>query len=164
MDTEVEVSTEVQGRIISPMSYEVFIDRMELVRHYGDVDKEKLAWDVYLYSFPPKSTKLADAAPNFMLVGHLFRANAQGHGQVRANALIRAFDLDGNPMAPEFVRDQIAYGYVEATYDTCRRSLQAQAAVMDVDLELPKLSPSTKIQLDDPSNTRPKQKKRPGTK
>ncbi|UKA57509.1 hypothetical protein [Arthrobacter sp. FW306-2-2C-D06B] len=166
MDTEVEVSTEVQGRILSPVSYEVFVDRIELVRHYGGFDKEKerLNWDVYLYPVPSNGKRPEVEAPNFLLVGHLFRANESGHGQVRANALVRAFELDGMPMNPEFVRDRLAYGFVEATYDTCRRALQAQSAVMDVDLDLPKVSPPTKVQLDDePPKAQRKRKGRSGT-
>lgn len=152
MGSEQEAATELhRRRIVSPLSYDVIIDRIELIRHYGEDAKEVLDWDVYLYPFPDRESTWA---PNYMLVGHLFRGNSGGHGQVRANALLRAYDSDGAPMSPEFVRERMAYGFIEPTYDACRRALEVQASMMDVDLDLPALSPVAEIQFDDLRETR----------
>jgi hypothetical protein len=143
-----------ERRAQSPVSVDLILDRIEVVRHFGGSADEAMQWDVYLYPIPDNDKK---SGPNFLLVGHLFRSCDEGHAQVRTNAFLRAYEENGESMAVEFVRDRMAYGFVEPTYDACRRALEMQAANMDIDLELPRQSPVTTIKLE---QIRSKSKKR----
>ncbi|WP_324644846.1 hypothetical protein [Pseudarthrobacter sp. LT1] len=133
-------------RFKSPISFDVLVDRIEVNRHFGAENEEddELRWDVYLYSFPDRDRN-GVRAPNYLLVGHLFRSTEAAHAQVRANGLIRAYEANGQAMDTDFVRERMAYGFVEPVYDACRRAIEVQGSIMDLDLELPKMSPATKI-------------------
>lgn len=134
-----------ERRAQSPVSYDIILDRIEVVRHFGGSADEAMRWDVYLYPVPDNEK---NSGPNFLLVGHLFRSCDDGHAQVRINAFLRAYEENGEAMTVEFVRDRLAYGFVEPTYDACRRALEMQAANMDIDLELPKQSPATTVKFE----------------
>ncbi|MDT0169565.1 hypothetical protein [Pseudarthrobacter sp. BRE9] len=134
------------SRKTSPISFDVIVDRMELVRHSGDGEGDSLKWNVYLYDLGAGHQA---SGPNFVMVGHLFRSSDKGHGQVRATAFLRAYERDQEPMSTAYVTEELAYGFVEPIYDACRRALQSQSAIMDVDLDLPFTSPITEVRYEE---------------
>lgn len=117
---------------------------MELVRHFDDEIKDDLEWDVYLFPLDQEEY----GRPNFLLVGHLFRTCDEGHGQVRASGVLRAYKSSDAPLSTEKVHQELSYGFVEPLYDACRRALEIQAANMDIDLDLPILSPAVVVELE----------------
>ena len=143
MDNEFEQEPARERRSRSPISCEILIDRIELARNFHDEAIDELDWSLYLH--PVESTGYGSS--NFLLTGHLFRVSEHAVAQVRANTLLRAYDSDDQPMNVNFVHEYLAHGFVELTYDACRRALEIQASNMDISLDLPKLSPAAVIAL-----------------
>lgn len=134
-----------ERRELSPISFDVTVDRIEVARNFEEAPKDELDWDVYLHVFEDPDGDVM--RPNYVVVGHLFRVCDSGVAQVRAAGIMRAYDELDQRLEPEYVHAQLIHGFVEPLYDACRRAAEIMAANMDLDLDLPKLSPSVEIEL-----------------
>lgn len=82
--------------------------------------------------------------------GYLRRKSGRGYGQAQSVGVVREHPLMGSRDKPEDVadfREWVEQYAAEALYDVARRSLQAQAALMDFQFELDVMSPSTEIEF-----------------
>lgn len=124
----------------APPLSQVALLRMEAGRAAPNEQEARiqLNWDVTL------DMSIDDTA---LFTGHLFRTSQNAFGQSLA---IGAVKLNGNHMAfDEIVEWGKASGLVESLYDACRRSLDAQASLMDIAFDLPTKAPDVDIERDD---------------
>lgn len=118
--------------------YENLLVRTEAARYpLPEEDQEELDWTLEI-------DRANDS--NVVLSGHLYRVGQDGYGQALVMAVIHASN-------DEEVLEDLDYfstwaqdvGCIEAMYDTCRRSINAQGSLMDCDFGLPVKAPESRV-------------------
>lgn len=80
-----------------------------------------------------------------VVLGYLRASSPSGFGQARGAAVIvgRSFaSCEDAATFEEWIRENV----LEHLYDTCRRAINAQAAAMDVTIEIPTKAPNVELQ------------------
>lgn len=108
----------------------ILVDRTDL-----DNDEE-LDWDLVLFSGPEGTS---------FLVGTLYCANSRGVGQVLSLARLTPSRSEADQSEAALVASHRPH--VRPLYDTARRALAAQAALMDLNFELEPVPPRVEIRV-----------------
>nr|WP_300150835.1 hypothetical protein [Propionicimonas sp.] len=123
------------------MDYEAKVYRIEVSEHVSGKSEDELRWVVrYQVADEPSEPRAI-----MVLYGTLARARSNSWAQVAVMGQIAVDRKVWTEAGPEGVVTKYGYGVMESMYDTGRRAINANAALMDLDFELPFLSPVTVI-------------------
>lgn len=118
--------------------YEVFLSRIEVIRGENARAKEEDTWRVTVETFKP----------NVAILTGLFKiATKDGVGRSMAHCVLTMRNGKRLPSAEEVPSIDVFRDCVEAIYDVSRRSLNAQAAMMDFNFDLPIRSSEVEVKI-----------------
>ncbi|MGL3805829.1 hypothetical protein ACSYDW_06990 [Paeniglutamicibacter sp. R2-26] len=115
-------------------NFEAFLTRIEVAREPTENHADELKWEV--------GGHLHDDG-FFVVSGHLYCQNEHGYAQTMAIGLVRIKDTDFENLLDKELLREIAreIGCIEALYDSSRRAINAQSALMDFRLDMPMSAP-----------------------
>lgn len=124
-----------------PVQFECRVVRLEVNSEAEASDT--LKWSVSAIPLAASPTPLV------VVVAHLLSVHDGSWAQVLVKGILQGGKpVAGNRRAMKNFVDRYIGGFTEELYDVARRALNVNAALMDVELELPVTAPFTKVRVD----------------